>query len=469
MKRYINEGLSEFLENNPIVWHMPGHKRKNGFTKQISCVDRVLETLYTMDVTEVPGTDDLHEPEGMILASLNELKNVYGTKYSSYMVNGATGGIQSAIYATKNAVKSDEAGKILIAKNCHKSVYNCADFLKLDAVFVEPEKYFISDNKAMFMGHINPKQVEEICNSENVFAMVLSSPSYEGVVSDIKAIADILHRNGGILIVDEAHGAHLPFMSRWGFPESAISCGADIVVQSLHKTLPSMTQSAIIHVSNEELVSYVKEALQVFMSSSPSYPMLCSMENAIAWACDYDYTEYNNLLKDFRNSTESFKIVEVLSERDVLREGAFAYDNSRIVVTTKEHKISGKVLADFLRKEYNLLVEMVGRNYLVLISTVADNSQDFEALKDSLEALDKYLYETYGELVDEFTANVGAADGYTNSVIDMIKKLEGTIAENNLYVYPPGSYIVRRGELITDKHIDELTGYAKAGLNIRGL
>lgn len=470
MRRYINEGLSAFLENNPIAWHMPGHKRKNGFTKQISCVDRVLETLYTTDVTEVPGTDDLHEPEGMILDSLNELKKVYGTKYSSYMVNGATGGIQSAIYAAKNAINGDAIGKLLIAKNCHKSVYNCADFLKLNAVFVEPEEYFLDDNdKAMFKGHISPKGVEEICNRENVFAMVLSSPSYEGVVSDIKSIADILHRNGGILIVDEAHGAHLPFMSRYGFPESAISCGADIVVQSLHKTLPAMTQSAIIHVNNERLVAYVKEALQIFMSSSPSYPMMCSMESAIAWACDYDYTEYNNLLEDFRLSTESYKIVEVLSEEDSKNEGAFAYDRSRIVITTKGHDIPGTILADYLKKEYNLLVEMIGKNYLVLISTAADNSQDFEMLKGALDALDKYLYENYDEMGEGFTADMVVADDYGNSVIDMIKNLKGTKAENNLYVYPPGSYIVRRGELITDKHVAELAGYARAGLNIRGL
>lgn len=473
MRRYINEGIAEFLGRSSLSWHMPGHKRKNGFTPQTGIVDDALEKLHNMDVTEVPGTDDLYVPEGMILSSMEELKKIYKSRQSFYLVNGATAGNFAALYAVRQyagrtVLGSGNNKKIILAGNCHKSVYNAADVLQLEAVTVMPERYmfgFEHDTSAgAIYGHVSADAVREICESENIFAMVVTSPTYEGVRSDIGAIADVLHEYGAILIVDEAHGAHLPFIGEDMGCASALGCGADIVVHSLHKNLPAMTQTALLHVMREDLISDVREGISVFMSSSPSYVMLCSMENAVAYMCEGDFRHYRNALFDFRKAAGTLKSLHVLEPEEVCGRGAFSYDSTRIVITANIKNFSGKRLADILVREYNIVVEMSGISHVVLISTVADSSHDFETLLAALIDLDKRITDTGMD-----GCLTGDAENTHGAVLDGLCGMAGTAAKNHIYVYPPGNYIVRRGEIITKEQVEEIAGYINAGIYVRGL
>ena len=267
------------------------------------------------------------------------------------------------------------------------------------------------------------------------------------------------------LIVDEAHGAHLPFMDGEDqLPKSAVKQGADIVVQSLHKTLPSLTQTAVLHVNNEKLCDGVKKYLSVFMSSSPSYPMLCSMEQAVvdAWNRKKDLQSFNEYLSNldaFRNSLKDLKNIKLLGKAD----NYYAYDKTRIVLYGD---INGETLATKLRDMGNIEIEMSGINYVVLISTYADRLEDFKYLENTIKLVDEEL-----DLRENQFSNESNNEVLLNNqeVIKELKKLVGTVSVDNIYVYPPGSYIVAAGEYISQEAVHKIEELMASGKRIIGL
>jgi len=449
MKRYIAEGLEQYLSRDMKPWHMPGHKRKG--------IGSTLDDIYKFDMTEVPGVDDLHNPEEMILKSEQQLAKIYDTFASYYMVNGSTGGILSAIGAVAKKKSYDKAGQIIISRNCHKSVYNACEIFGLKPIYLEPE-YINLDNgfASSIYGAITSEQLKNMIeDNPDVVAAVVTSPTYEGVVSDIAGIKNVLQSYNVPLIVDEAHGAHLPFI--FELPESAVSADADIVVQSLHKTLPALTQTAIMHVNNEELNKSVKKYLSIFMSSSPSYPMLCSMEEAVVSSyerkIDGNYKSYIENLRDFRESVSGLENICLLGQSQIKS----AYDETRIVFYSS---YSGELFAKLLREIGNIEVEMSGTNYVVLISTYMDEPEDFEYLAKIIRLIDKEFGS--GKFQEECSKEAAFSK-------EELYELEGTMAEDNIYVYPPGSYIVAAGEEITKKAIDKIIELKASGKKIIGL
>lgn len=449
MKRHIADGLEQYLSKDMKPWHMPGHKRKG-----IGCT---LDDIYKFDITEVPGVDDLHNPEEMILKSQEQLAKIYNTFASYYMVNGSTGGILSAIGAVSEKKSSDKAGQIIIARNCHKSVYNACEIFGLKPIYLEPEYINLGEGfTSHIYGGITPEQLRNTIEANpDVVAVVITSPTYEGVVSDIAGIKNVLQSYNVPLIVDEAHGAHLPFI--FALPKSAVCDGADIVVQSLHKTLPALTQTAIIHVNNEELNKSVKKYLSIFMSSSPSYPMLCSMEEAVVSSYERmiagNYKSYIGSLRDFRESVSSLENIRLLGDLQV----ESAYDETRIVFYSS---YSGELFARMLREMGNIEVEMSGTNYVVLISTFMDEPEDFEHLARIIKLIDKEFDS------DDFREKCNDEATFSK---EELHELVGTVAEDNIYVYPPGSYIVAAGEKISKEAIDKIIELKASGKKIIGL
>lgn len=449
MKRYIAEGLKQYLSLDMKPWHMPGHKRKG--------IGSTLDDIYKFDITEIPGVDDLHNPEGIILKSQQQLAEIYNTYASYYMVNGATGGVLSAVGAVASYRDDKQEGRIVIARNCHKSVYNACEIFGLKPIYFEPEYVHLGgDFTSHIYGAVTKEQVKSMVEANpDVVAVVITSPTYEGVVSDVAGIKNILQSYNIPLIVDEAHGAHLPFICE--LPESALSCDADIVVQSLHKTLPALTQTAIIHVNNQELNKQLRKYLSIFMSSSPSYPMLSSMEEAVISAYEKKnvdkYKIYIENLRSFRENVNSLEHIKLLGDFQVKS----AYDDTRIVFYSHQ---SGEYLAKRLREVGNVEVEMSGTNYVVLISTYMDEAEDFR----HLETIVKYIDKEFGSA----SPIEGCSQESTFSKEDWYK-LVGTVAADNIYVYPPGSYIVVANEEISKEAVDKLIELKASGKRIIGL
>ncbi len=488
MKRYIAEGLSKYINKYHSVWHMPGHKRKPAYpdyiydednNRDIQRIDDIIDRLHSFDVTEVFGLDDLHNPHEMIKASNEELAKVYKTFASYYLINGSTCGIMAAISA---CVLPGE--KIIVAENCHKSVHNIIELLGLSAVFAKPEKVVVSnlDFKGKetceykISGGILPESLKQLCEeNKDAKAVVITSPTYEGIISDIKEIGKITHDYGMKLIVDEAHGAHLPFMYKEGEDMSAVYRGADVIIQSLHKTLPSMTQTAVLHVMDESINREVKRKLSIFMSSSPSYVMLYDMERAVDTADRTDYSDYKIILSDFRTGCAGFKNLTLSDRKNIKTDTKYYYDPTRLVFFT-DNRISGAGLERLLFEEFDIVCEMSGPDYIVLISTFFDKKEDFDYLYESLKKLDDN-FEDYLKKIREIEKKSGQVyafdtnfsdNDYIEEMIKELKGLEGTAAKDNIYVYPPGIYILKKGELFTKEKTKELITYVSMGKQLRG-
>ncbi|HJK36525.1 MAG TPA: aminotransferase class I/II-fold pyridoxal phosphate-dependent enzyme, partial [Methanocorpusculum sp.] len=264
--------LLEHAENHPVSFHMPGHKgsaiyRRFGY-------EPFLTAIMDCDITEIPGADNLFQTEGILKAAQEEYAKLYGAKRSYLLINGTSGGVIAAVMAAVPKGK-----KLVMARNSHKAIFNSLVLAGVEPVYAYPEmihEYGIS-------GVITPEEIER-CLAENpdAEAVILPSPNYYGICSDIQAIADVVHARGKVLIVDQAHGAHLKFFSDAGcekMPKSAEEQGADITVNSIHKTLASFTQSALLNLNSDRVDPYVLEdKLQMIQSTSPSYLLMASLD-----------------------------------------------------------------------------------------------------------------------------------------------------------------------------------------------
>lgn len=458
MAKLYNDLIS-YVEKNIYPFHMPGHKRN---IQKIS-----MENPFKIDITEIEGFDDLHHPCGVLKEIMEEAANFYGTKKTYFLINGSTAGILSAIGA---ATKAGE--KILVARNSHKSVYNAVYLGDLTPVYVYPEII----NEFGINGEITPHEIENaLRGNPGIKAAVITSPTYEGVVSNIKEIAELLHKRDIPLIVDEAHGAH--FGMHEEFPQTSINLGADVVIQSIHKTLPSLTQTALLHV-NSDRVSHtkLKRYLSIYQSSSPSYILLSSIDSCIGCLKERGpelFGEYVPILKKYRKLIGGLKNIMLFNDFAENNHMGQAVDISKIVLSVKGTDYTGMDLYNELLERYHLQVEAACGDYIIVMTSCFDGEEGFESLFNALAEIDKKLH---CQKEKPFVQGVR-----TNARISIAKALEaetkellmedalGKMSAEYLYLYPPGVPIIVPGEVITEEIIKVCRNYEKTGLKIRGL
>ena len=262
------EKLKEYADSDYLPMHMPGHKR---------CLGEIGNPFF-IDITEISGFDNLHHAKGLLLEAQERAAKLYHSSETHYLVNGSTAGILSAVSGCTSF-----GGSILLARNSHKSAYHAAFLRGLSIRYLYPQ----SKGNMGINGAIFPEDVENaLKNDPYIQAVMITSPTYDGVVSDVKGIVQAAHSHGIPLIVDEAHGAHFPFSDH--FPQDSVSCGADVVIHSLHKTLPTLTQTALIHL-NGSLTdrNKIRKYLTVYQTSSPSYVLMASLDNGVEWIANH--------------------------------------------------------------------------------------------------------------------------------------------------------------------------------------
>ena len=496
------ERLTEYAGSDAYPFHMPGHKRREipdgipgGFPDP-----------YGIDITEIDGFDNLHHAEGILKDAMDEAAAIYGADRSWYLVNGSTCGILSAVFAT-----TENGGKILTARNCHKAVYHAICLNRLEAEYLYPEEI----TEFGINGGIRAEDVRKALekdamrcagNSGNVRgkitkiqAVLITSPTYEGVVSDIRAIADAAHEYGIPLIVDEAHGAHLEFADQChGFPKSALEYGADLVIQSLHKTLPSFTQTAILHVKGK-LVDQdrVSRYLSMFQTSSPSYLFMAGMERCIRYMDGDGRNEmvrYEERLEHFMKRMEGLQVLEVLDREICGKYRTVAgWDPSKIVVSTmRAEDFHGEELAETLRRKYHLEMEMTAPEYVIAMTSLMDTEEGFERLGTALLEIDGALrhcveseqQKEKGESKEKERCETPEAT--ESKVSHPIRRMliceamdadtertafqdtVGKVSAEFVYLYPPGIPIIAPGEVFTDAIVEKIVAYKAAGLLVQG-
>ncbi|MDO4977796.1 MAG: aminotransferase class I/II-fold pyridoxal phosphate-dependent enzyme [Eubacteriales bacterium] len=473
----IGDQLTHLKEEGRIPFHMPGHKRK-----EISFFKDVM----SKDITEITGYDNLHHPEGMIAESMDLLKRIYHSKKSWYLVNGSTVGILAAISATCNP-----GDYIMIARNCHKAVYNAVRLLHLHPVYLYPS---YSEEFDMMQGIVEEDVVviDEMIQryekeGKKIKALLITSPTYEGVVSNVAALKEMTKNYGIPLIVDEAHGAHLVFHE--AFPKSAVDCGADLVIQSSHKTLPAFTQTALLHLCSDQISQEkVEEMLSIYQTSSPSYLLMASAEYGVIYSQNHPdkMAEYVDNLMDFRKKCAQLKHISLLEKGDVK---GFDYDIGKLVFISRVNGFSGKNLFDQMLNDFSIEFEMETAGYCIAMTSIMDEKDDYDALWHALESVDHDLdqrmssqfQEEASEELQEMIQEQKLFDGKPEKAMEAWEALDmegeevdwllcdGRIAKDYLYLYPPGIPLLVPGEKITKEMLVKLNYYLYNGYNVPSL
>ncbi|MCD8301056.1 MAG: aminotransferase class I/II-fold pyridoxal phosphate-dependent enzyme [Clostridiales bacterium] len=509
MKKYLDEKLREYSKSDIYPFHMPGHKRQR-------MGDFVPEDI---DITEIEGFDDLHHAEGILMEGQQRLALACGADESFYLVNGSTAGILSAICGC-----IEKGDRILIGRNCHKSVYNAAYLMeaKVEYLYPEPTDFGIQ-------GAIPPEQVEDMMTQHpDIRVVVITSPTYDGIVSDIGAIAEIVHGHDGILIVDEAHGAHFGFSD--GFPKKAIALGADLCVESLHKTLPAYTQSAALHMkrtagdaesadiqrgeqdsSNSagsgdgSLYRFnpdrVKRYLDIFQSSSPSYVLMAGIDRCVriiegdvkkyrnpATRQESLFAQFEERLEKFYKKCDSLKAVEIFPYINTENMPGFTTtdmgsklkfgvvkDNSKILISATEAGLSGPQLCDLLLSRYHLQPEMAAPDYVTALTSIMDTDEGFDRLYAALSEIDAEAGESCERTVTPMELYAPrrkcmeiaqAMDAVAESVL--ISEAVGRISAGYIYLYPPGIPIIAPGEVITEDVVHLCSVCKEKNMHLQG-
>ncbi len=450
------EKLTEYGQSDFYPYHMPGHKRNPVGALPPDWTDR--------DITEIEGFDNLHDAEGILKEIQRKAAVAYGAEESFYLVNGSTCGILSAISA---AVPF--GGELLIARNCHKSVYHGAYLRQLKLHYIYPDTLAEFD----ICEAVSARQVREALNEHpTVSAVLIVSPTYEGRIADVKAIAEVVHEKGLPLIVDEAHGAHLGFDSEFAINSARL--GADLVINSVHKTLPSMTQTALLHV-NGELVDRktLKRYLRIYQTSSPSYVLMSSIEEAVETAVEGSmFTDFaahwQNLLTEL-SGLEKLKTLPKSFEECRNKQ----HDIGKLIISTKETELSGTQLYDMLVSEYQLQPEMVCESYVLCMFTIGDTEEGYERLTKALLAIDaqtrRVQKSDFGEIhLPEVVLPIYMAWKQEQEEVQLSEATD-RLAGEFINLYPPGTPILVPGERFARETITFLEKCMSEGLTVQGI
>lgn len=457
------EYLKNYKNKNILPFHMPGHKRNINIANYL----KILGAEY--DLTEIYSMDDLYEPQGIIKECQKNAQSLWGSEHSYFLINGSTGGILAGIRACTHT-----NDKILIARNCHKSVYNAVELCNLTPKYILPD---MIENLPIYSS-INPQAVynelnESFSKGERISLIVLTSPTYEGIISDINKITEIAHSFGVPVLVDEAHGSHLDISEF--FTDGAIKAGADIVVQSLHKTLPSLTQTAIVHLNSKIIQpKQLQRQLSVFQTSSPSYLFMSSIDCCIRFLQENKelFDDWNNNLLYFKSRVSNLKNLSILNYTFIPND-IYAFDNSKIVISTVGTTINGNQLMDILRTQYNIELEMCSADYAIAMTSIVDTRENLEVLANSLLEIDKNISlisrKNFSTTISELPT---VSQTIMNALYSQSEQIEisysiGRISSEYIWIYPPGIPIITPGEKITEDTLNVIKTAINNDLNLQ--
>lgn len=478
--------LKQYGESDAYPYHMPGHKRR--------LFGNMPEQLFRMDITEIDGFDNLHAPTGILAALQMRIAKFYGAEESYCLVGSSTAGILSAVSACVPM-----GGHILMARNCHKAAYHAAYLKRLRISYLYPQvlpEFGIADA-------ITPQQVEEaLGRDESIEAVVLVSPTYEGRISPISEIAKVVHAHGKILIVDAAHGAHLVLAEKSRCIQTVAGGDhADIVIQSLHKTLPALTQTAVLHVwGNRVDREVLRRFLHVYQSSSPSYLLMAGIDNCMTILEREGvalYRQFSDRFQQLVQELSNCRHIGILATgcAQGIRFSPAQQDVGKLLLFPDKKRMSGQELYDLLREQYGLQLEMAAEDFCLAMFTIGDTAEGFCRMRDALWQIDDKLSEEAGGRESKQSPcgneklgthpekgnwqHVNGKDLMT--AMDLATAWElpreevlmqdcvGRISAEFIHLYPPGTPILVPGERFTKEICEDLARYRELGLNIQGL
>lgn len=455
---HLLEKLTQYSESGIYPCHMPGHKR--------NAWGELPSQLYRLDITEIDGFDNLHQPEGILKELQEQAAAFCGAEESFYLVNGSTGGILSAVSAALPA-----GGHILMARNCHKSAYHAAYLRNLRTSYLYPK--MLTDYDVFDV--MSPEQVEEALDKEpDIQAVLLVSPTYEGRISDIRHISEIVHARGIPLIVDEAHGAHLGWSD--AVHENSCRQGADLVIQSVHKTLPALTQTALLHVNGTIIDrERLRRFLHIYQSSSPSYLLMASIDNAL----QYMERDGKKALNTFRSRYAA--MCERLGSCKALRflPADQRQDIGKLVISVKNTSITGRQLYDILLKRYRIQTEMAAETFVLAMFTLNDGQEGYDRMTAALLEIDSELLQAgrdrtvpvedeSGIMPPACKMTLTEAWDSQREEVRLDQSVGRTVGEF-VNLYPPGVPLLVPGERMSGELNRKIHTWIGKGMDVQGV
>lgn len=441
--------LMDYHKENNLILSMPGNKCGKAFLRD-EIGREFVEKLGVLDITENDPLDNLHNPQGVIKEAEELLAKIYGGNRAFFMVNGSSGGNIISIFSAFN-----EGDEVLVERNCHKSVYNGLILRRLKVTYIDP---ILDEEHGIFMPPNKEKIYEALKKSKNAKGIILTSPNYYGI--SYKLIDEVikeLKERGLKVIVDAAHGAHFGMCKR--LPKK-ISNLADYTILSAHKTIPSLTQGGYLIVNEKE--SDVDFYFNSFITTSPSYLIMASLDYGRYYLEKYGEEDYSNLIdmaNTFKEKINKLNKVYIIGNEDLICD--YEEDQSRYIMTVKEG-FSGHKLFDYLRKE-NIQCEMSFERGVVLILSPINTEEDFEKVYKAIDKLNMDIIKENNKIKFSFIKPEKVLEPYEvfkkEYEILNFKDCEGKIAKESIIPYPPGIPLICAGEIVTKGSINIIKEY----------
>lgn len=455
----LYDALIKHKNKKTISFHVPGHKNGEIFTKE---AHPVFQNILNIDVTELSGLDDLHSPSEAILEAESLLADYYEVKKSFFLINGSTVGNLAMILSAVG-----EGDEVLVQRNCHKSIMNGLSLANVKPIFIAPE----FDIEWQVAGGITLNSIKEaVKDYPQVKALIVTYPNYYGMAPNLKEIITFCHERNIIVLVDEAHGAH--FKRSKGLPASATELGADMVVQSAHKTLPAMTMGSYLHYNSERVeLERVKMFLRMLQSSSPSYPIMASLDLARKYIATYaeEDLEYTlQMISRFRKKLNHIPSIKLLSYKG---EG----DPLKITIQSKT-AITGFELQSKL-EDYGIYTELADEVNVLFIFPLLKQGELYpienvvyslkEGIKEEARNPERSRGLTEGAFISTLELTYKEQQQKTVEVVSL-SEAKGRVCAESIIPYPPGIPLLLPGELIREENIEQTHNLLEAGSRFQG-
>lgn len=480
MEMPLVQAILDYVDEGTARFHVPGHKGMDLYSRLGFKLD------WTYDLTEVRGTDNLQAPTGAIKRAQELAARAFGSDVCFFLVNGTTSGIHIMIlYAAR------PGDKVLLARSCHKSVWDALVLSGAVPVYIEPE---YDEDRGLYTQVSLDSVKRAVKNNPDIVAMVITSPNYYGMVGQLEEICSYLRDRGILSLVDEAHGGHFIFNRK--LPPSAADAGADIWVQSAHKTLPSLTQASYLHARSDRVDTNVLASLHsMMMTTSPSYLLMASLDLARAYMEDRGQAELDRLIELVAASRQRLNRLGIDTMTSYARPELVAMDPTRLVLDLSSLSISG-FEAEGLLRDRGIQVEMSDLTRLVCVSSLADKIEDFDRLVAACDSLlrqgsnkDRPIFGQNPRLGSRLKkgarldsgALIGPAAGIPDQVLSPrqaffgkkeyvpLARAQGRVCAGLVGSYPPGIPSFCPGDLIDKAGLEYLSLVKDRGGQLFGL
>ncbi|MHB9155462.1 MAG: aminotransferase class I/II-fold pyridoxal phosphate-dependent enzyme [Endomicrobiales bacterium] len=465
-KAPLFETLLDHAKRRVISFHTPGHK--NGWSIDPRLKSFTGENVYYFDVTVFPEVDSLHDPTGPIKKAQELTAQAYGVEHSFFLVNGSTvGNIAMFLSACQ------PGASVIVSRSSHKSIMSGIILAGLWPIWIQPK----IDQNLDIIFNSSAEEIEEALNRfPEASAVFVTSPTYNGITTDLFKIAEICHQRGKVLLVDEAHGPHLKFHP--GLPMSAVEAGADLCVQSTHKILSALSQGSVLHFNSDLIdVNRVRQTISLLQTTSPNYLTLASLDLARRQAVLHGEAMLEKVINAAeygRAQIGRLNKINCFSRKEIQREG-YDLDPTKLTINVTRTGLSGYQIEDILAKEYNIQVDCADIFNLIAIMGIGSDRSDVQALVNALKDIEKKYHGHQKNWILQIPSLATEMvmmprDVFLSSKMKRVplSKAAGHIAAQTLTPYPPGIPVLIPGERITREICEYLMDMSAKDIRVSG-